>query len=1230
MKGALDVTAEWISQGNAHPCIKKLDSFLDNGKFQTPKSSEYTNIINQRRQGGHYFIPFETDRIFLADIAAIDYKDEQIERSPLDEHMAISSRVLSAGSNSYKTPIDEFFSILEECRLNGVVLGFCEQQYFTVPIKKKVLERVALEDAFTQEDLADMVEPADSDDIGNGGRPPVPIAQELTPEDQEADKIDKVKMDTSCIELDFDIFQKDPKRILGDTQYYNLIFNIVNVMMTHLEFRVENTSNYFTTHAVILRKPEVVEKNHKTYGKCWKDSMHIRFFIKTTKNYKKYLINTIKTSGILSHCMTGVELLNTDDVIDTQSPSYTVMCLGSLKNRSKVSHQFYKLYKIDIKTFGMPPLVTVIPDFDAIDTGEKAVKKKDPRDGRRNIMVQPIPKYKYNLCHELSVHYEATGGLIKKPELQPKPEIISFISARAERSEGGLVSEEEIQEVYNHVTDLTVRDYNAKYIQKILEILKPERVSSYENWKSIICILATENPDYKPLAIWFSHRCPQSWVRGGDTQLDGIWEWAVTHKPRADDSTVAGRKIETLNAWAKEDNPTEYHRLQEFNSFTKLQQEAMKFHGEINETQFADVLKVMYGHLFVVDENEHAGGRGSDRRWFEFVFPETQSVDSGMAYKWRWEKYPDSLDHYICKKLPERLNKLKEWIALRCEDSAEDEDAQKYYGTVKRNIEKSTASLGKASMIKNIVSRCEKIFRQRSFMESLDKDPSVIGVGNGVLKLCPGPTELIERWHEIRISRSTRVCYKKQKIDLNDPALSTEHPDPCIRHLLIEIQRLFCGETDAFIFTMCYLASSLDNHKRRPMFFLWLGEGSNGKSFLLELHIKTLHEVVRGGYAAKMNSAYFTKEIKASGTDSEKMMLKYARFAYCSESNEGDELQMGRIKEFTSETLSANEKYLTQDMFEANCQYVFCTNHDPRITGRDYGTWRRILVYYFKMKFIDHPDPENPFEYKCDLRLVQDVPYDVNYKQAYLSILVHFYELYRDTYGSDLERIPKPTINRETQMYKNEQDTIERFIAQQVVHIGTHYPPDHPKNKDLDKNNEAGLARVSDVSLPDLAARFIEWHKKQIGELNMAVKDIVKAFPQTRLRKYIVARFRDRYLTEHYVLNLGERYKEGENEEKKKDEKGKEGKEGKKGEKKEKKKDEKCQEGKKGEKKEKKKDEKCQEGKKGEKKEKKKDEKGKEKCKEGESEDREPEDREPEEYHREHDEGYEDDFEEQI
>jgi phage/plasmid-associated DNA primase len=837
--------------------------------------------------------------------------------------------------------------------------------------------------------------------------------------------------------------------------------------------------------------------------------------VKVNKDIKRYVIKQIHERGILQHIFNGIQIINPmEKVLDPNSASFPAMLLGSMKRGGKIPHEFYRLYQVQIRA-GISPLIQVKNDFDGTPGGPP-VKVPDPRDRRRKIEKVPPAKYKYNLVYETSLIYEDPNGLIKKRAFDAKKEIADQIRANAERTRDDLIPKNELEEVRNHVQDLIVRNYEAKYLQKILDIISPARVASYDDWKAIIVMLAKANPDYKPLAIWFSHRCPQSWVKNGLQTLEGLWQWAVTL--RGDEPGEDGkprRTINTLYAWAKEDNPEKYNEIQDCNAFIKIKNIAMESCGLLHETHIAEVLKTMFGKKFVCDESVHSTARSRERHWYEFVFPDDEvGRTKGSLYKWRREKYPDNLDKYVSKKLPLYIKKIGEWVDNKIQQGSGEEEVQRFYETMKKNLRMTSHSLGKKNMITNIVSRCEIEFRDRGFEETLDTDPNVIGVGNGVLRVYP-KTELIQRYHEIPISRSMEVDYEPYNPD-----------NPYVQVLERELRRLFAGEEDAFTYTMCYLGSSLDGRKKNPLFFIWLGEGSNGKSFLLELHINTLHKVVKGGYGAKLNVAFFTQERKgAGGPDSEKMMLKYSRFAYCSESNEGEVLIMSKIKEFTSETLSGNEKHQTQDMFEANCHYVFCSNNDPRVTGRDYGTWRRLLVYRFKMMFIDNPNPKNKYEYKRDPKFINIVTKDPNYKKAYLSILMRYYEMYRDKYNCDLNNIPKPTIDKETRTFQNEQDTISRFISEQIVHLGKEVP---------DTADGGKMKKVRDINLVDVANRFIAWHVAKIDDRRPIRSEVLKALRSTSLKNFIIDKFTGAYLTEHRILEVGEDYDAAKNNEEEK------------------------------------------------------------------------------------------------
>lgn len=921
------------------------------------------------------------------------------------------------------------------------------------------------------------------------------------------------KIVKSGIDLDFDIYQTTPDRKMNESEFFSLLSDIVKVMVPTFDLNTlptdmledVNTENKksLVFHACVLRKPAIVETYHNKYGKTFKESFRIRFpGIKISKEHKKYIIHLIIESNFYHSMLSDLNVVpeSLENSLDMGSISHPLMFLGSAKKGGNVAHEFFGLYVIKYKLLFKTPIINKLKDFDLIENlSNVIVKVPDPTDKRRTIKHLSPLKYNYNLVYELSINYECPKGLIKKREFNINPELDTIVKNYSERTAVPIIKNE-FEEVKNNVTDLVVRNYEAAYLQKILDILSPKRVSNYDDWRWIIYILAWENPDYKPLAIWFSYRFPASWNQGGLSQLEQNWNWALSHKSEDTDR----RTVATLYEWARQDNESKYQEIQDKNTHQKIIQMITESCGKLNETHIAEILHTMFSKKFIVDDNPFSISK-TDRRWYEFIFPnDNLGLCKGSIYKWRREKgSPDSLITFIAKKLKYTFDKVLEWMKSKSENKDETEEAQKYFEIMIRNTKDIINKLGEVAFINKIITRCEVEFRIRGFEEKLDTNPDIIGVGNGVLKVYP-KYDLIQRYHEIPITRSTNVDFELY-----------DSENEYIKHLETEIKRLFANEEDAFIKTMCYLASSLDGRKKRPLFFIWLGEGQNGKSFLLELHINTLREVVKGGYGAKLNVSFFTHDRTSGGPDSEKMMLKYARFAYCSESEPGEFLHMSKIKEFTSETISGNEKHQIQDMFEANCHYAFCSNNDPRITGRDHGTWRRILVYIFKMKFVSNPDPNNPYEYKEDIKFSELFTKDENYKKAYLSILYHYYEIYRDKYKSDLNNIYSKAIEKDTKNYQNSQDTVSRFINEQIIHIGPYY-------NQFDENNQK--IKVKEIPLTDLIEKYIIWYRYTVDNFIPIKRELERGFKSSSLKKYISNRVKSEVLLEHYVLALNETY----------------------------------------------------------------------------------------------------------
>jgi phage/plasmid-associated DNA primase len=1126
---------DYITQTKTNSSVKKLEQFLADENLKAEIKSPYSNIIDQGL-GRTFTMPFKHSKLNQDLGSAQDY----------DQLVQMTSTYGGYQVRNTKTKIDMFFELLEAARLSGAIMNFAEKQFFTIPGVQQVRNYDDIDYGLTTKKSAKMIEesnrpPQLEDDPESIYEPPeidenpfanienmVHTDEEEQENDQENDETsnglielgdttgaqmatvdEEEKYDRefthSGIMLDFDIFQKKNERQFRHTQYYQFVYDIAGILNEILDWKEYADTNDGNVNVWVgfIAKPEVVPIVHPKYGDCYKDGFHVLIpGVQVTKNVKRYIIHLINERGMLNDTFRGCEFLNPiNELLDVNSRSVPVLFLGNAK-RGKQPYVFECLYHVALRLNNKMPVVQGRNDFDPIpEIGGPNRKVPDPRDRRKKIDMKAPERFKYNLCHELSLCYEAPGGLIKKLKFECIPSLKADIDAFCERRSGEILKDSELRDTANKVTELSVRNSEAAYLQQVLNIISQDRVREYDSWKGVIIMLARRSQEYKPLAAWFSQRFPTSYANNAMSVIDSLFDWVAKNKPDENDPAVRRvRSVGTLYDWAKHDNPKKYEEIQNLNAFMLLQKLILKNDGALNDANLAKVLWTMFRNKFVFALNPLATTKNKQGEWYEFVLPtDNLGRNSSAIYKYRKELYPYTLDSYINEKLPEFIAQVREWVQERRDAQDADEEWQKYYDAVYKKLKQTSQTLGNAGKSTAIISKCENEFLDRGFIEQLDTNKHILGVGNGVLRLFP-QTELIQQYHDIPISRYTDVDY-----------IPYDPRNPFIAETEKAIRDLFYNEdgpeTDAFEFTMMYLASTLDARSKIPLLYIWLGEGGNGKSFLLELHINTLRLVPIGGYGAKLGVEFLTTHRPAANASNPAMMvLKSARFVYFSESEKGDVLRMGNIKEITSETLSARNHHESQDNFRANCHFVFASNNDPRVGGSDHGTWRRIIVYRFKMKFVPNPDPANWQERKQDSKWIDYAPSSLQYRRAYLSILVHWYGIYREKYNSNLHQIPKPTIDRETSEYRKEQDTMHRFLEEKVIRIGP----------------GSGDAPTEKIPLAEVARAYIKWYQSKIDDIRISDVEVIKDLKSSKLKRWIEEKYKEFMLTEHIILKANE------------------------------------------------------------------------------------------------------------
>ena len=204
-------------------------------------------------------------------------------------------------------------------------------------------------------------------------------------------------------------------------------------------------------------------------------------------------------------------------------------------------------------------------------------------------------------------------------------------------------------------------------------------------------------------------------------------------------------------------------------------------------------------------------------------------------------------------------------------------------------------------------------------------------------------------------------------------------------------------------------------------FLMFIGDtGANGKSQLLNLMKLTM-----GDFGEKVEVTLLTrKRNNANEANSEKIKLMHKRFAFLSEPEDGEKINIGLLKELTgSEEIVARGLYQEAVSFVLEAKLFLACNELPEIKGEDTALWRRIRVIDFPSRFID--DPTEPGEYKIDRTLPSRMREDITWRQTFMKILLDYY--FKD--------IKEPIeIQVKTNEYRQENNDFYNWLEENVEH----------------------------------------------------------------------------------------------------------------------------------------------------------------------------------------------------
>lgn len=316
--------------------------------------------------------------------------------------------------------------------------------------------------------------------------------------------------------------------------------------------------------------------------------------------------------------------------------------------------------------------------------------------------------------------------------------------------------------------------------------------------------------------------------------------------------------------------------------------------------------------------------------------------------------------------------------------------------------------LARAGQLRRL-SRCNNV---REFATNLmgitgeewDRDPWVLGCANGVLELRTGKLRPGRPEDYIRVASSTVW----RGLDAQAPRFEQF------------IYEIFDGDTEIAGFMQRLLGYGITGLTVEHIFpVLWGEKGRNGKDTLLE----TLKRVL-GDVADVVSTDVLMTQTGRGAATPHLVDLMGKRLVWASETAAGARLNEAQVKLVTGGgTIKARPMYGSMVEFTPTHLVLLITNFKPKASAEDEALWNRMVLLPFTLRFV--ANPKAPDERPRDTQLITKLAAE---RSGVLAWLV------RGCLEWQQQGLAVPEkIRASTQEYRDEEDTLGQFIADQCV-----------------------------------------------------------------------------------------------------------------------------------------------------------------------------------------------------
>ena len=549
----------------------------------------------------------------------------------------------------------------------------------------------------------------------------------------------------------------------------------------------------------------------------------------------------------------------------------------------------------------------------------------------------------------------------------------------------------------------------------LVSILAIKRADNYEDWINLGFCLHNINDEL--LFIW--DKFSKNSQKYEESVCKSKWS-KMTHYGEH------GLTIGTLHFWAKNDNPFEYEKYKK--KYLKLNIAYNGTHDKIAEIFY----KLNQDVLTCARETPNP-------LWYILECGVWKSIEGTSTIR---RMIKDQINPLYKEQLQILSNKVEELEKLN--DPSKLIEINKINKDIKL-VAKTVNNLETNGFITSLLVQIQQYFKKDKFLEQLDNNPDILCFGKDLYDL------KTNTWRETLPTDMCSLTCGVSKDDITNNNLD----------LLMKILLDIFTTKERLQYMINTFSTYLCGRNKVQKFYIWMGVGANGKSFLEFLFLHSF-----GDYCKILKPLLITqKETSADAASEELFKVKGIRIGFFPEPDQKSKANNSLLKSWSGgETISCRKLFSSPIEFNVYMKIIILCNKKFQLQDTcDNSIKRRTEYTDFKTKFEYEPNPNKTNEkLRNDEYMSEDFLNSI--KGAFMCLLIDTYKKLQSTnFKYD---IPKDIIN-DRDNFIDENNEVKSFLKACCI-----------------KGNEKDY-----ITLKSLYAHYVTYSKRNCIEITTNITD---------------------------------------------------------------------------------------------------------------------------------------------